>query len=89
MATGLPIIATAVGEAPRLIRSSEDGWLIPPDDVQALTDSLTSALEDTDRTRGIGVHNRQRILSDFQLSVTADKLVQLYRAVRKERGVGA
>ena len=83
MAAGLPIIASAVGEAPHLITSEEDGWLIPPDDVPALTCALRSALQDIGRTRQIGQHNRERILNDFQLSVTADKLVELYHTVLK------
>lgn len=83
MASGLPIIATAVGEAPNLIQTSENGWLIPPDDVEALTAALKSALEDPEFNKRAGIGNRQRILNDFQLSVTADKLVQLYQSVLK------
>jgi glycosyltransferase involved in cell wall biosynthesis len=83
MAAGLPIIASAVGEAPHLITSDEDGWLIPPDDAPALTSALGSALRDLNRTQLIGRHNRERILNDFQLSTTADKLVELYQKVLK------
>jgi glycosyltransferase involved in cell wall biosynthesis len=83
MAAGLPIIASAVGEAPHLITSDEDGWLIPPDDVPALKNSLRSALGNFERTQQIGRHNRDRILSDFELSVTADKLVELYHTVKR------
>ena len=83
MAAGVPFIASAVGEAPHLITSEEDGWLIPPDDVPALVSALRSALRDFRRTQHIGQHNRERILNDYQISVTADRLVELYQTVMK------
>jgi glycosyltransferase involved in cell wall biosynthesis len=78
MSSGLPIIATAVGDAPNLVQSHENGWCIPADDVTALTNSLLDALRDLDCSHEMGEHNRERILQDFQLAATADKLRQLY-----------
>ena len=79
MACSLPIIATAVGAAPNLIRPQENGWCIPPDDLNALTDALMASLDNLDYCQPMGKRNRDRILNDFQLSVTADKLCRLYR----------
>jgi glycosyltransferase involved in cell wall biosynthesis len=79
MSCGLAIIATAVGDAPNLVRSQENGWLIPADDVTALTDSLLAALGNFQRSQDTGKRGRERILQHFQLAATADKLQQLYQ----------
>ena len=44
MALGCPIVATAVGEIPRVLRNGRDAWLVPPDNLPALTDALREAL---------------------------------------------
>ncbi len=40
LAAGIPVIATTTGGIPDVIRSGENGWLIPPGDVSALTDAI-------------------------------------------------
>jgi glycosyltransferase involved in cell wall biosynthesis len=85
MASALPIVVTAVGDAPILIKTNENGWCIPADDIEALTNALTEALrlqsEDPERLQHMGELSRQRILKDFQLSAIADKTRQLYDEV--------
>jgi D-inositol-3-phosphate glycosyltransferase len=39
-----PVVATAVGANPELIRSGQTGWLVPPGDVAALAEALSEAL---------------------------------------------
>jgi len=81
MATELPIVSTAVGAAPNLIEPGVNGWCIPPDDIPALTSALLEALGSLDRIPNYGKNNRQRILNDYQLAVTACKLCELYETV--------
>jgi glycosyltransferase involved in cell wall biosynthesis len=81
MSSGLAVIATGVGDAPNLVQTHENGWCIPPDDVNALTDALLDALGNLERTHQMGTRSRERILKDFQLSATAEKLRQLYENV--------
>lgn len=46
MACARPVIATAVGGIPDLIRSGENGWLVPPGQPAALADALALVLAD-------------------------------------------
>jgi glycosyltransferase involved in cell wall biosynthesis len=52
-AMGRPIIATDHGGARETIRRGETGWLIPPNDAQALHDALVEALSLTATQRAI------------------------------------
>jgi glycosyltransferase involved in cell wall biosynthesis len=46
MACKTPVLATAVGGIPELIRDGETGWLIPPGDAAAIAERLPRLLED-------------------------------------------
>lgn len=46
MAAGLPVVASAVGGLPELIRHDHNGWLVPPADPHALAAALTTLLAD-------------------------------------------
>jgi glycosyltransferase involved in cell wall biosynthesis len=45
-AAGLPVVATAVGGTPELVRDGESGLLIPPDDIARLRAAIQAVLED-------------------------------------------
>lgn len=81
MASGLPIVVTAVGDATQLIKPDKNGWCIPPDDIDALTTSLLEAFDNRDKLKIMGANNRQRIVDDYQLDVTARKWRELYDSV--------
>ena len=44
MATGLPVVATAVGEVPRLVTSGSTGWLVEERSAEAIADGLERVL---------------------------------------------
>jgi glycosyltransferase involved in cell wall biosynthesis len=51
MATGLPVVATAVGGVPELVVDGETGLLTPPDDAQALAAALAALADDGEKRR--------------------------------------
>jgi len=46
LAAGRPVVATAVGVVPELIREGETGWLLSPNDPSALASGIAAALSD-------------------------------------------
>lgn len=78
MASGRPVLATAVGGLPELVRPGVDGWLVPPDDL----DALVAALADVVRRRGelpaMGERARARVLQGWTLDACVDGLLEVY-----------
>ena len=54
MASGLPVIASAVGGVPEMIRHGETGWLVPRADAQALADAMDRLVDDPGLRERIG-----------------------------------
>lgn len=79
MATGLPVVATDVGDAAHIIGSA--GTVVPPADAAALAHAIRKLIqEDTreKRTR-LGEMARQRIAENFTLAAAYDRFEALYR----------
>jgi len=85
MAAGLPVVATAVGGAPDLIDHQQNGWLIVPDDPQALQDGIMALLANEDLRHGFGERARERVEQHYSLDATANRLGELYRRLLRER----
>jgi glycosyltransferase involved in cell wall biosynthesis len=79
MACGLPVLATSVGGAPDVIRHHESGYLVPPEDREALQRGLETLLEDRALRFSLGTNARQRILAEFSLDSVAKRLAALYQ----------
>lgn len=78
MATGLPVVATAVGDVPRVVRPGETGLLVPPRDAAALADALAELLEDPDKRRAWGRAARALVEERHSEKVTVDGLAGAY-----------
>lgn len=78
LSTGLPVLATSVGGTPDVISHNVNGYLIPPDDLDALKTGLLTLLEDESLRARLGIEGRRRILRDFSLDSVTKRLVELY-----------
>jgi glycosyltransferase involved in cell wall biosynthesis len=50
IASGLPVVATAVGGVPRIVQKTDSGWLCAPDNADALRAAMESAITSSDRS---------------------------------------
>jgi glycosyltransferase involved in cell wall biosynthesis len=75
MAAGLPVIATDVGDAARIL--ADTGIIVPPSDVQALAHAIRGLQRDPERCRTLGVAARERVVARFSLETCAARYDQL------------
>lgn len=78
MATGLPVIATAVGGIPELVTDGRDGVLVPPDDDEALAGALARVLDDPAYADALGDAARASIAARFSYDRTVQAFERLY-----------
>jgi glycosyltransferase involved in cell wall biosynthesis len=94
MATGLPVVATDVGDVRRSVADGITGRVVPVRDPEALADALEPLLTDPELRGRMGRAGRERVVEMFSSEVTADRVAALYdelasAARRRPRAGGA
>lgn len=79
MATGLPVIATAVGGNPELVVDNETGFLIPGNDAASLADRLLRYLRLPDLAAHHGLAARERAGQEFSIQRMLLDYARLYQ----------
>ncbi len=82
MARGLCVIASDVGGLPEMIGSG-CGAIAPPDDVDAIAAALRLVIEDQEVRTGYGNAAYARIGTQFDSSIVAQRIDELYREVSR------
>lgn len=77
MKHGKPILATAVGGIPEMVRHGYNGWLVPADDFEPLLEYLHQADRQRDLLQVMGSNGRKRLSEEFGL----DRMIQGTEAV--------
>jgi glycosyltransferase involved in cell wall biosynthesis len=87
MATGLPVIATAVGGVPELVEDGVSGILIPNEDRDALVAAMQRMVEQPDLRVQMGQAARCRAVERFDIRQTVRAYEALYEEIlqRKRR----
>ena len=67
MASGLPVIATAVGGNADLVQQPETGVIVPAANVDAMARELVRLANDPENSREMGRSGRQRVLDRFSM----------------------
>jgi glycosyltransferase involved in cell wall biosynthesis len=78
MASGTPVIASAIGGLPEVVRDGETGLLVPPGDVAALHGCLTRVLGDRDLRSRLGANAREAVLDRFTWPRVAERCLAAY-----------
>jgi glycosyltransferase involved in cell wall biosynthesis len=83
MASGVPLLATAVGVLPDLVQDGETGCLVAPGDPEALAQPIVRLEARRDEARRLGAGARRRVLDRFTLARCAEAHVALLRRLRR------
>jgi glycosyltransferase involved in cell wall biosynthesis len=81
MASGLPVIATAVGAIPEVVSHGENGFLVPPGDLDALTAAMERLLADPDLSGGLGRAGRRTVETRYSATGVTARYTHLLRAL--------
>jgi glycosyltransferase involved in cell wall biosynthesis len=78
MASGIPVVATSISGIPELVRQGDTGWLVPPEDIAALTDALEQVYHDPTEAHKRAQAGKQWVLAEFELYSNVKKLSSLF-----------
>jgi glycosyltransferase involved in cell wall biosynthesis len=81
MALGRPVVATAAGGVPGIVKDGETGILVEPDDPGALADGMLRMLADPDRARRMAEAALDMVLKEYGLEPMVRATEDVYRQV--------
>lgn len=81
MALGKPVVATAVGGVPEVVRHRVTGLLVAPNDDQALADACLELALNRDWAQTLGAKARRVVREEFSHQRSGQSLLDAYRSV--------
>ena len=78
MAAGLPIVSTAVGGVPELLKNGREGFIVQPGDAEQLSAAMMTLLKDGDLRRTMGAAAATRAKEKFDVSAMVRAYEDLY-----------
>jgi starch synthase (maltosyl-transferring) len=87
MASGLPVVATAVGGTPEVVLHGETGLLVPPAEAAALAGALAALAVDPARRARLGAAGRARVERHFTIDAAVRRTEALYRDLLARKGI--
>ncbi len=84
MAAGRAVVASAVDGIEEVVTSPELGALVPPGDVNALREEISSLLRDPERRRRMGDSAAEHVAANFTVEAMVERLERLFASLLKE-----
>jgi glycosyltransferase involved in cell wall biosynthesis len=72
MALGKPVVATALGGVPELVRDTETGFLVPPNDAGRMADAVAELLAAPERRAAVGEAAYEEATARFDVGAFVD-----------------
>jgi glycosyltransferase involved in cell wall biosynthesis len=87
LAAERPVVSTAVGGVPDVVRDGVDGFLVDAGDVDAMADRLRRLAADPELRARMGRAGRERVLPRYAVERLVDDVDRLYRSLLVEAKV--
>jgi glycosyltransferase involved in cell wall biosynthesis len=78
MACGLPVIATDVGAISEVVEDGVTGFLVPPEDADAISSRIMQLAGESNLGRTFGETGRKRVLDRYDLDHCAERRARAY-----------
>lgn len=79
MSVRLPVVVTAVGGIPEVVRPEHSGWLVPAHNSEVLADTVVRVIRNPSLARSVAAQARLRIEEAFSAKAMASAYARLYR----------
>jgi glycosyltransferase involved in cell wall biosynthesis len=86
MANGKPIVATSLAGVGEAVRDGKTGFLVPPRDIDGLSEAILKILDDRGMAEKMGELARSTIIDKFSLKQSVAKTEELYLDVLNSKG---
>jgi glycosyltransferase involved in cell wall biosynthesis len=80
MACGVPVVSTNVGDVEAVIQDGVSGFVVRPDDEEALAARVSHLIRHPTLRQSFGANARKQIESNYCLSTLSERLESLYRS---------
>jgi phosphoheptose isomerase len=87
MACGTPVIGSDVGGIKYTVKDGETGFLVPPDNPEALADRLAQVFQDPELLKKFSKRSLKRANEFFTWKIVAESIGDLYQEVLHEESV--
>ena len=78
-AAGIPVVASAAGGIPEAIVHDETGFLVPPNDPEALASAVCALLSDRERAEVLGAAGKKRVKEEFSVQGMVEGNLDVYQ----------
>ncbi len=86
MASGLPVIATDVSDNARIVRHGETGFIVPPQDIEAMARCLNTLATGPALRQRMGAAARARAVEEYSVAALGRRTGDVYLEVLRRNG---
>lgn len=84
LASGRPVVASAVGGLPEIIRHGKTGLLVPPGNPEALAEGLILLLNNRETAASLASQGKEMVVQSFTISRMIEMTKEIYTTVLRE-----
>jgi mannosyltransferase len=81
MSSGAAVLASEAGAWPEVVRQGVDGYVVPINDLAAVSEKMSLLLSDEDKLMQMGRDGRERVLAHYSVEREAKELVTFFRSL--------
>jgi glycosyltransferase involved in cell wall biosynthesis len=81
MAASLPVVATDVGGNAEAVKDGVSGFIVPSEDIAALSGAIIRLLSDPAKAKGMGMAGRGLAVERFTIDAMMNRITNVYKSV--------